>query len=691
MTGESTKLGQPSSADLALRAQLHDRHGVETVRFIWQADSSGRLIKLSPELEKITERPAASFLGQPISQFIQTQGCPLDLALRSQVSLTGIPAVWPLASAEAWVPASLGLVRNIDSKGVPLGVNGFGLLHLNQAFIQQDLKLTRRETSHEITPAPAQASLANVIPLRRLSKLQHHNPVQESVLSETELSAFNEIARALTDDEFLEEKKTLFSPPPSLDKSAVSDRGSIELASLLDRLPLGVIVSRRKELLFANNFLLKEFGYKDISALIKDGGLTRVFGAYDPDNLINTPKFIKGDLEASGLIADWGGAAATIIFILKTFPEIDHNMHHRDAVMKEAHAAPICVEHYSANSQNNFSNEIAAVISADGRIEHVTTRFSELFVGKKVSDLEGYYSPFFKSETQEAISRAIDRIRGGAKETLELICSDDAEKFEALLSCTPQALGKINISLRHNIQQLPPVRSDNKGLDNHASGDLLSLLQSILAQKEELFMERFGSLDCESNNQKIRNIRGSILQTLSSIDDYLQSSQSQARIDDFVLSNVEINELIAECVALTQSLARQKKVVMRLALVSESFFIRLHVPSLRRALLKILTNAVQFNLPGGQVIVSTAISNHQTISIKIKDTGVGMSEDEVTTALDSLNRSNETRQPSGRNIYLTDAEKLIAQTFASFSITSEKKQGTLITIDFPLSNLSAAE
>ena len=41
MTGESTKLGQPSSADLALRAQLHDRHGVETVRFIWQADSSG--------------------------------------------------------------------------------------------------------------------------------------------------------------------------------------------------------------------------------------------------------------------------------------------------------------------------------------------------------------------------------------------------------------------------------------------------------------------------------------------------------------------------------------------------------------------------------------------------------------------------------------------------------------------------
>ena len=689
MTGESTKLGQPSSADLALRAQLHDRYGVETVRFIWQADSSGRLIKLSPELEQITGRPAASFLGQPIDQFIQTPGCPLDLALRSQVSLTGIPAVWPLASAEAWIPASLGLVRNIDSKGVPLGVNGFGLLHLNQAFIQQDLKLTRCETSHEITPA--QASLANVIPLRRLSKLQHHNPVQESVLSETELSAFNEIARALTDDEFLEEKKTLFSPPPSLDKSAVSDRGSIELASLLDRLPLGVIVSRRKELLFANNFLLKEFGYKDISALIKGGGLTRVFGAYDPDNLINTPKFIKGDLEASGLIADWGGAAATIIFILKTFPEIDQNMHPRDAVMKEAHTAPICVEHYSANSQKNFSSEIAAVISADGRIEHVTTRFSELFVGEKVSDLEGYYSPFFKSETQEAISRAIDRIRGGVKETLELICSDDAEKFEALLSCTPQALGKINISLRHNIQQLPPVRSDNKGLDNHASGDLLSLLQSISAQKEELFTERFGSLDCESNNQKIRNIRGSILQTLSSIDDYLQSSQSQASIDDFVLSNVEINELIAECVALTQSLARQKKVVMRLALVSESIFIRLHVPSLRRALLKILTNAVQFNMPGGQVIVSTAISNHQTFSIKIKDTGVGMSEDEVTTALDSLNRSNETRQPSGRNIYLTDAEKLTAQTFASFSITSEKKQGTLITLDFPLSNLSAAE
>lgn len=691
MTGESTKLGQPSSADLALRAKLRDRHGAETVRFIWQADCSGCLTKLSPELEMITGRPAANLLGQPISQFIQTQDTPLDLALGSQASLTGIVAVWPLASAQAWIPSSLGIVRNIDTKGVRLGVSGFGLLHLNQAFIQQDQKLTRPETSQEITPASAQASFANVIPLRPLSKLQRHDTAQESVLSETELSAFNEIARVLTDDASIEEKTPLFSSQPSPDKCILSDRGNLDLKCLLDRLPIGVIVSRRNELLFANNFLLKEFGYKDFNTLIKSGGLTKVFGAYDPDNLINTVKIIREDLEASALIADWDGVSATIIFILKKFHEMDQDQRYIDDITKEELAAPIYAENYSANSQKKFYNEISAIISAEGRIEQVTTLFSDFFVDEKISDLESYFTPFFKLETQQALIRAIDRIRGGDRETGELICYDDVEKLEALLSCTPQALGKIHASLRHNIQQLPTVRSDNKVLEDHASGDLLSLLQSVLAQKEKIFIERFDTRNLESNDQNIRNIRASILQALSSMDDYLKSSQSQASINDFVVSNVEINELLAECAALTQPLARQKRVVMRLALASEPFFIRSHVPSLRRALLKILTNAVQFNMPGGQVIVSTAISDQQTFNIKVKDTGVGMSEEEVTIALDALIRSDDTRQESGRNIYLTEPEKLIEKSFASFSIVSEKKQGTLIIIDFPFANLSAAE
>ena len=686
MTAESTKLGQPSSADLVLRAQLRDRHGGETVRFIWQADSSGRLIKLSPELEMITGKPSANLLGQPISQFIKTQDSPIDLALHSQASLMGIVAIWPLARAQAWIPSSLGIFRNIDSKGVCSGVSGFGLLHLNEAFIQQDLQLTHHETSHEITPAPALASFTNVIPLRPPSKLQRHDMAQESVLSETELSAFNEIARALIDDASIEEKITLFSSQQPSDKKAVSDTGGLDLRSLLDRLPVGVIVSRRKELLFANNFLLNLFGYEDFNALIKDGGLTKIFDAYDPDDLINNTKSISEDLEASAVIADWAGAPATIIFILKKILEMDQNQHPSTAVREEPHRTPIYAKNYSTNSQKSFSNEIIAIVSAEGQIECVTTLFSDLFVGENISGLERYFTHFFKLETQEAIIRAIDRIRSGVKETVELICCDDIEKFEALMSCTPQALGKIQVSLRYNIRQSPTVRSDNKVLDDHASGDLLSLLQSILAQNEKLFIERFDSCESETNDHKIKNIRSSILQALSSIDDYLKSSQTQASINDFVLSNVEINELVAECAARTQSLARQKRVVIRLALASESIFIRSHIPSLRRALLKILTNAVQFNMPGGQVIVSTAIVDHQTVSIKVKDTGVGMSEDEVMTALDSLNRSNEFRQGSGRNIYLTESDELNEKSYVSFSITSEKKQGTLIVIDLPLSN-----
>ncbi len=696
MIGESTNPGQPSSADLALRAQLLDRHGVETVRFIWHSDATGRLTKLSPELEMITGLPSANLLGQLLSQFIQAQDYPLNLALHSQASLIGIVAVWPLSSARAWIPSSLGAIRTIDIKGVVSKVRGFGLLHLNQAFIQQDLKVTAQESSHQTLLASFDSLSTNVIPLRPLSKSQRQKIAQETVLSDAELSAFNEIARALTDENSIDEKHAFFSSQPSADKSLSQDRRGIDLTDLLECLPIGVIISRRKELLFVNKFLLNEFGYSHQDVFINDGGLTKVFGAYDLENLINTTKFIREDLEASALIFEWDGAPATIIFILKKVFEMDRAQHRIPVISEEAPDVLIGADDFVLNTETNLSDEIAVIISADGRIEHMTPPFSRLFIGKKVCGDEGHFASFFKPETREVLLQAIGRIRGGGKEALELIGYDDVESFDVFLSCKPQTFDKIYVSLKRKTQQLHAARPNSKNLDDNIflekrTKDLLTVIKSTLAQNELLSMDRFECYHPEFFHKKIKNIRSSIIQSLSYIDDYFKQSQSLSSTNDHFFSNIEINELLAECVEQIQFQARQKRVVMRLALAAEPIFIQSCAPSLRRILLKILANAVEFNILGGQVIISTAISDNQTVSIKIKDTGVGMSEEEVTAALGSLSKSTESGQTLSRNAYFAESDKLIEKKAASFSIVSEKKQGTLIKIVFPLSNLSAAE
>ncbi len=56
--------------------------------------------------------------------------------------------------------------------------------------------------------------------------------------------------------------------------------------------------------------------------------------------------------------------------------------------------------------------------------------------------------------------------------------------------------------------------------------------------------------------------------------------------------------------------------------------------SLRQIVLNLLANAVRYNEPGGQVIVSTALSNSGHAALRIKDTGVGISESESHTALE---------------------------------------------------------
>ena len=78
--------------------------------------------------------------------------------------------------------------------------------------------------------------------------------------------------------------------------------------------------------------------------------------------------------------------------------------------------------------------------------------------------------------------------------------------------------------------------------------------------------------------------------------------------------------------------AHRERVIMRTSLGHRIPAVLVDERSARQIVQNLLSNAVRFNEPGGQVIVSTALSDAGTVVLRVRDTGVGMTDAEIAAA-----------------------------------------------------------
>ena len=137
-----------------------------------------------------------------------------------------------------------------------------------------------------------------------------------------------------------------------------------------------------------------------------------------------------------------------------------------------------------------------------------------------------------------------------------------------------------------------------------------------------------------------------------------------------------------------QPQASRERIIMRMSLTDRLPNVMADQRSLRQIVLNLMSNAVKYNEPGGQVIVSTAFDEAGLTMIRVRDTGVGMSEAELSVAMEPFKRAGvKATEGSGLGLPLTKA--LVEANRGDISIKSRKDQGTLVEVAFP--NVQAAQ
>ena len=146
----------------------------------------------------------------------------------------------------------------------------------------------------------------------------------------------------------------------------------------------------------------------------------------------------------------------------------------------------------------------------------------------------------------------------------------------------------------------------------------------------------------------LRDINRSGNHVLDLVNDLLDISKIEAGQQEMDYEAVSLNDTLAETVAMMQPQANRERVIIRSSFASRLPEVVADLRSVRQIALNILSNAIRYTQAGGQVIVSTAYETSGDVVMRVRDTGIGMSQAEIEQALKPFKQINALKRGARR-------------------------------------------
>jgi signal transduction histidine kinase len=223
------------------------------------------------------------------------------------------------------------------------------------------------------------------------------------------------------------------------------------------------------------------------------------------------------------------------------------------------------------------------------------------------------------------------------------------------------------------------------------SHEIRTPLNAIIGFSELMLDEKFGPIGNDRYKDYLRDINRSGNHVLDLVNDLLDISKIEAGQQEMSYEAVSLNDTLAETVAMMQPQANRERVIIRSSFASRLPDVVADLRSVRQIALNLLSNAIRYTPAGGQVIVSTAYESSGDVVMRVRDTGIGMSQAEMEQALKPFKQINALRRPrgDGTGLGLPLTKAMVEANRARFIINSTPGEGTLVEIIFPSTRVLA--
>ncbi|MGD1941722.1 MAG: ATP-binding protein [Leptolyngbyaceae cyanobacterium] len=148
---------------------------------------------------------------------------------------------------------------------------------------------------------------------------------------------------------------------------------------------------------------------------------------------------------------------------------------------------------------------------------------------------------------------------------------------------------------------------------------------------------------------------------------------------------VMLFDILPGVVSTYQPLAQEKGI--RLAYTVPNTLPAIDCPEnwVRQIVIHLLSNSIRFTDPGGEVWVTAQASGDDTLLINVKDTGIGIPQNELPHVFNHFYRGRQnTSEDEGAGLGLSIVQQLLLQCGGHISVESQPEVGTHFKIKLPL-------
>lgn len=564
---------------------------------------------------------------------------------------------------------------------------------------------TGEKAAEPVAPKPQPEKLSPGKPQTRAPLLTSDNPPLLRLVRNSEEQA----AEALKDD--------------LASIKAFKSEGEGLTTMVAQQLPMALLVHVGDRLIYANPEFFRLTGDRTLRGLEARGGIDAMLErdeSMNPDG----PGMILVQADGGRVAVTaklqsvrWEGRAA-LLLALNPMPTAPLSSKAEETplpaaeplvdatVTSAAEVASLRAEVGELRSILETATDGVVVLSGDGEIRSMNRSASALFNYDEAEVRGKPFAMLFAHESQRAVA---DYLAGLAGHGVASVLNDGREVIgrEASGGRLPlfMTLGRLSSSASYcavirDITQWKRTEDELKNAKRAAetanahksdflakvSHEIRTPLNAIIGFSEMMSNERFGPIGNQRYIEYANDISRSGRHVLDIVNDLLDISKIEAGEMDLDFTAVRLNATVMEAISLLQPQANTQRVIVRTALSERVPDVVADTRSVKQILINIIANAIKFTPSGGQIVVSTSYEPNGCVMLRIRDTGIGMTREELEQAMKPFKQaaSGAARQRGeGTGLGLPLTKAMTEANRATFSVSSTPNEGTLVEISFP--------
>ena len=218
------------------------------------------------------------------------------------------------------------------------------------------------------------------------------------------------------------------------------------------------------------------------------------------------------------------------------------------------------------------------------------------------------------------------------------------------------------------------------------SHELRTPLNAIIGFSEMLNAGYFGTMN-EKQKERVQDINLCGTHLLQLISDILEFSKGEAGKLELKEENVDVSEIIVECTRMLAERARGKGVRLDSDVSASLAHAFADKRKIRQILLNLLSNAIKFTPSGGAVSVAAKVDNHGQMVITVIDSGIGIAEDDIPTALSVFGQVHRAQSHEGTGLGLPLCKMFTELHGGKLLLNSVVGDGTTVRVVLPASRV----